>query len=933
MKNKVIRLIGVVVLVLSLTILFLAAFHTNTDTLAGSQVNAPNARIPIRWFIGLNGGTLTEEITVEQQVVDLFNASQTAISLTMEVVPGGQAIGQNALRQEITSGNPPDIVGPLGIDASSFFHGQWLDLYDLVFEHAYDLSDYDPAVLKSFQIEGEGLIGLPINMYPSFIFYNKDLFDAVGLAYPPHVYGEAYSDPVYGGPWTVEKLKEIGMLLTLDNNGKNANDPTFDPANIVQFGFLQQWGNDIRTMVTLFGANSFVDVHGDAQIPDNWRAAVHWIYHGMWQDFFIPNDPYASSAWFGNWNTFDSGHLAMAHINSWYTCCLGNVANWDIAATPSYSGTTTSNMDTNALRVLNTTQHPEEAFQVLTYLVENAALAANIYIGFPARISMQADAISNLEATLPNADWQVLLDSIPYADSPNHEGYLPNYPIAIYRINQFAGQFRNDPAMDIDTELDNLKNDLQTIFHAGVNWAQVNADGFGDPANDGIPSLAVFDDYLYAGAHNYISTTYGITETAQIWRTPDGTSWEQVDSRDANGAAALIPFQGYLYSGSWDGMIWRSPDGLAWTEVITDGFGVTDTGIAHFAVFSNTLYASTWGGPNGSQVWQTTNGTDWVVNNPGIGNDPNNVGAISSEIFQGKLYWGVGNWVSGAQLYRTDGITWTPIITDGFGITNNGAVSALCVFSNTLYAGIWNDNAVQVWRSANGIDWEKVVDGLAGGANMINALEVYQDQLYLVVQNDASGLQVWHTANGTDWNQVGFYGFGDVNNNWSFYDNATTVFKDKLYVSTANNSTGGEVWQMSPPSAQLLLEKNVQTPDLIWPGKTITYTIVLSNQSDITATAVALTDVLPEEVIFGGWLQNDGAVVDFGTLTWEGDLPANSSLTLVFTTTLDLDNDVFGMTVNNLAHFSSQNAGLGSDLASFGVPPAYYNYLSIVIRH
>ena len=339
---------------------------------------------------------------------------------------------------------------------------------------------------------------------------------------------------------------------------------------------------------------------------------------------------------------------------------------------------------------------------------------------------------------------------------------------------------------------------------SALDWTQVNADGFGDPQNQQIPSLTVFGDYLYAGTWNAVWEEDNVVyAAAQIWRTPDGANWELVNETEANGAAALIVYKGYLYSGSWNNLDWgwggkvlRSSDGLNWEFVTEDGFG-NGNGIARFAVFKNALYASTWS--PGTEIWRTTNGVDWeLFAEPGW-DFLNNGGAIASEVFNGFLYWGVPNWTTGAQIWRSDSGSVEPIITDGFGSTDNSAVSSLAAFDGYLYAGVWNSQGVQVWRSTNGTDWEQISEpGSSSIGNTNNALEVYQGQLYLVVQNDSTGLEVWRTANGVDWEQVGFAGFGDASNGMSYWDNAVTVFKGNLYVATNNFADGGEVWKLCP---------------------------------------------------------------------------------------------------------------------------------------
>jgi hypothetical protein len=49
---------------------------------------------------------------------------------------------------------------------------------------------------------------------------------------------------------------------------------------------------------------------------------------------------------------------------------------------------------------------------------------------------------------------------------------------------------------------------------------------------------------------------------------------------------------------------------------------------------------------------------------------------------------------TGAELWRTDGVTWSPVITGGFGDINNVAISSLAAFNDHLYAGLLNEFAV-----------------------------------------------------------------------------------------------------------------------------------------------------------------------------------------------------------------------------------------------
>jgi ABC-type glycerol-3-phosphate transport system substrate-binding protein len=83
-------------------------------TAAPVATTAPaGAPVEIRWYIGLGTGDAPELEAPQQAVVDGFNASHPNIHLTKEVVLYASAY--ESLATQVTSGNPPDIVGPVGV--------------------------------------------------------------------------------------------------------------------------------------------------------------------------------------------------------------------------------------------------------------------------------------------------------------------------------------------------------------------------------------------------------------------------------------------------------------------------------------------------------------------------------------------------------------------------------------------------------------------------------------------------------------------------------------------------------------------------------------------------------------------------------------------------------------------------------------------------
>jgi multiple sugar transport system substrate-binding protein len=446
-------------------VLFVVVFAT---LMLGAFSIAAQDKVKIVWYVGLGAGGQPEQIDAQNKVVEDFNASQDRITLEIQIVDNNVASDTLAtlLASSATgAGQAPDIVGPVGNDGSNGFAGNYLDLQPLVDASGYDLSQYPQSAVDSFRTS-EGLLGVPFATFPSFIYFRRDLFDEADLPYPPQEFGAPYIDADGNEKeWNMDTLRELAMILTVDANGNDATMAEFDPENVVQWGFNSQW-NEPRGESTLFGGNSLVDDAGNAVLPEAWQVAFPWYYNGIWVDHFIPNAAQEGSDLLAAGNAFSSGAVAMSHTHLWYTCCTGETNNWDLAVVPSFNGVNTAKLHGDTFRILNTTQNSAEAFEVLAYLVGNAApTLLQVYGGMPARAAEQEAFFAALDERFDqDVNWQVAIDSLAYADSPTHEYNMPNYLKAKDRIGAFQTLYKGTPDLDIDAEMATLVADLQAIF-------------------------------------------------------------------------------------------------------------------------------------------------------------------------------------------------------------------------------------------------------------------------------------------------------------------------------------------------------------------------------------------------------------------------------------------------------------------------------------
>ena len=102
--------------------------------------DVPAGATVIRWYCCLGTGDSPENVEVEKAVIEQWNSTHEDIKIAGEFVLYAQAY--DTLAAEVASGNPPDIVGPVGYGGANAFPDQWLDLQPLIESTNYDTSQW-----------------------------------------------------------------------------------------------------------------------------------------------------------------------------------------------------------------------------------------------------------------------------------------------------------------------------------------------------------------------------------------------------------------------------------------------------------------------------------------------------------------------------------------------------------------------------------------------------------------------------------------------------------------------------------------------------------------------------------------------------------------------------------------------------------------------
>lgn len=464
---------------------------TEAVTEAPEATEAPATEAPsgdkvqIRWFVGLGTGTDPAQLPAQEKAVADFNASQDEIELVLEVVPYDSAYA--TLATQIASGAGPDIIGPVGVGGSNAFYGQYLDLTPYIESTGFDTSVYEPALIEFYQTE-EGQVGLPFLVFPAAVYYVPSMFDEAGLEYPPANYGDKYTLDGTEVDWNWETFVEVAKRLTVDVNGANATDDGFDPTQMVQVGYANQWQTHVAYQASYVSGGADI-VEGEegnyeSAMPDSWKEANQLVYDGMWgEQPFMATGPLAGAPEFGNGNLFNSGKAAMAITPLWYTCCLDQFRDagfeFNAGILPlGADGEPHGRVDADTIRIWKGTPHPEEAFKALSYLIGPEGTQTLVigtdevpaaYSGLPADPAYQQPYIDGLLERYPFTTaetWDTFKAGLAYPDSPSAEQWQPNWNEAWARQQTFFDLIQNTPPdqLDFDAEWQKMVDDLNAIY-------------------------------------------------------------------------------------------------------------------------------------------------------------------------------------------------------------------------------------------------------------------------------------------------------------------------------------------------------------------------------------------------------------------------------------------------------------------------------------
>lgn len=272
-------------------------------------------------------------------IVDAFEAENPGITVDVTTMPYADYF--TALQTDVAAGTAADVF-----DIEYATYGSLAANGALAALGGVDGSAYQTSLLDAYQTDGTQY-ALPSSFSTVVLFYNKDLFDAKGVAYPT-------------ADWTWDDEKAAAEQLTDPAAGVFGD---YQPISYYEFykAVGQAGGQMLSDDGTAAAFNS----------PEG-LAAAQWLV-GKSGTVMPTAEQGAGTPDFDS-QLFTSGKLAMWHTGIWMFGAAADVPfGWDIAVEPG-DAQQGSALFSNAVAVSATSEHKEAAQKWAEFLTSSQAM-------------------------------------------------------------------------------------------------------------------------------------------------------------------------------------------------------------------------------------------------------------------------------------------------------------------------------------------------------------------------------------------------------------------------------------------------------------------------------------------------------------------------------------------------------------------------------
>jgi len=348
-----------------------------------------------------------------------FDDANEDIIVEYRAIPFDEIV--NETLRAFATGNAPDIVSFDNPDFALFSsRGAMLDITDRAANsEIISKADYFEGPLNSVSWEGK-LFGLPKYTDTIGVFYNKDMLAAAGITEPPQTWAQVAE--------YAEKLTDpTNNVYGITFSARAGEEGTFQFLPVIQMSG---------------GGADKVNTEGAAQVLDIWKSLI--------DNGYASRDVLSLGQW-DSTGVFNSGNAAMAISGPWEIDRMVEDAqfDWGVALLPTIEegGDRSSALGGFHWGIMANTDHPDEAFRLLEYFVDQEDRIFEEFGNLPARgdIELPVTGIEKKDAAL-----KVFQEQLQYAQPRGPHPEWQKISKAIYDAEQQAltGQMSSMDALD-----------------------------------------------------------------------------------------------------------------------------------------------------------------------------------------------------------------------------------------------------------------------------------------------------------------------------------------------------------------------------------------------------------------------------------------------------------------------------------------------------
>lgn len=323
------------------------------------------------------------QLPAHQQIIDAFEADHPNIKIEPQVVPWGNY--WDKLQTAVGGGDAYDVFWMNGPNFPVYASkGVLTNLQPMIDADKLDMTVYPKSLVDLYSYEGASY-GLPKDFDTIGLFYNKDLFDAAGVAYPTD-------------KWTWDDFSKAAKELTRDGNWGFAS--TVED----QSGYWNWIFQNKGEVIAPDGSKVLIDEPASCD-------TLKFLY-GFVADGESPDGATMASA-DPSTQLFPGGKVAMMLGGSWLAKSYATAeAHIDVAPLP--MGKQRATIIHGLSNVIwSKTTHPKEAWEFLKFLGSDKAATILAQSGtvIPAYQGLQQAWVDSN----PNMHLQVFIDELEYA--------------------------------------------------------------------------------------------------------------------------------------------------------------------------------------------------------------------------------------------------------------------------------------------------------------------------------------------------------------------------------------------------------------------------------------------------------------------------------------------------------------------------------------